>query len=224
MNGLLRLSAAICAAAFAFAADAQTRICVEEVAGVCLKYQENAPEPAPEPTLSPAAAAERALNLTSADRLTVQRGLAAAGFYGGAIDGLIGAGSRSAIRRWQSGAGRAATGYLTSGDVAALKTLAANAADAAPETARREQSTYKGMPVIAKGPPDGSAYDLFPDKWVRFDKPAGYCLTWKSGNAQIVWEKDGAGRVFHLRTRSYDLRVRIALVKRGDALWGVYCN
>lgn len=88
-------------------AGAQTaRVCVEEVDGVCLKYRAVA-------QASPAEADERRLGLGPAQRRSVQRGLAAAGFYRGGIDGALGPRSRRAIADWQRSRGEAATGYLT---------------------------------------------------------------------------------------------------------------
>ena len=100
------------------AATAQAnRVCVEEVGGVCLKYQD-APKPAP---LSPAEAAERRLGLSGEERRAIQSGLSAEGFYDGSIDGALGPQSRRAIRAWQSARGESATGFLTGDQVAALK-------------------------------------------------------------------------------------------------------
>ena len=53
----------------------EDRICVEEVAGVCLKFETAAPKP----QISPAEAAERRLALDATARKWVQRGLAADG-------------------------------------------------------------------------------------------------------------------------------------------------
>ncbi len=54
---------------------------------------------------------EIALSLT--ERIEAQQALARLGFYAGAIDGLIGAGARAALRGWQRRAGLPADGYLT---------------------------------------------------------------------------------------------------------------
>lgn len=76
--------------------------CVEEIAGVCLKYSKRRAFSA-----GPAEAA-----LIPADRSIIQRALALQGHYSGAIDGVWGAGTRSAIAAWQRARGLAATGGL----------------------------------------------------------------------------------------------------------------
>ena len=60
-----------------------------------------------------AAQAEAALGLTQADRLAIQRRLAALGLYKSGIDGVFGGGTRRAVAAWQksrklTGTGRAA--------------------------------------------------------------------------------------------------------------------
>lgn len=64
------------------------------------------------------------------ERMAVQRALGAAGHYAGAIDGILGAGSRRAIAEWQTAMGAAATGYLVPGQVRTLVGLAPPAAAA----------------------------------------------------------------------------------------------
>ncbi|MEL7464275.1 MAG: peptidoglycan-binding domain-containing protein [Pseudomonadota bacterium] len=117
------ISAAVSATAHA----QETRVCIEEVSGVCLKYKDAAPapEPAPAPQVSPAERSERALNLSSADRRTAQTGLKEAGVYTGGVDGAFGPQSRRALRDWQRARGEAATGFLTAGQLAALAEAAA---------------------------------------------------------------------------------------------------
>ena len=102
------------------------KVCVEEVGGVCLKFQDVR-------QVSPAEAAENQLGLTAADRRAAQAGLAVEGYYSGGVDGALGPQSRGAIRNWQSSRGEAATGYLTAGQMAALRSAAqASAARAEP--------------------------------------------------------------------------------------------
>ncbi|RCW86787.1 hypothetical protein DFP89_104174 [Paracoccus lutimaris] len=50
--------------------------------------------------------------MSLAERMAVQRALAATGHYAGGIDGILGSGSRRAIAGWQASLGAAATGYL----------------------------------------------------------------------------------------------------------------
>ena len=63
---------------------------------------------------------EQQLNLPRADRILVQRGLAALDYAAGAADGLFGPATRAALRQWQTGKGFAATGYLTRAQADAL--------------------------------------------------------------------------------------------------------
>lgn len=58
------------------------------------------------------------------ERMAVQRALAAAGHYTGAIDGILGSGSRRAIASWQAAMGASPTGYLVAGQVGALVSIA----------------------------------------------------------------------------------------------------
>jgi lytic murein transglycosylase len=66
--------------------------------------------------------AETALSLT--DRMTAQRALAVLGFDPGAPDGVVGQGTRTALRNWQKSRGLRADGYLSSDMVQRLKTEA----------------------------------------------------------------------------------------------------
>ncbi|MFN3524641.1 MAG: peptidoglycan-binding protein, partial [Paracoccus sp. (in: a-proteobacteria)] len=59
-----------------------------------------------------AAQAEARLGLTQADRIAIQRRLAALGHYRSGIDGVFGAGTRRAITAWQTSTGLSGTGYL----------------------------------------------------------------------------------------------------------------
>ena len=90
------------------------------------------PETPPEAPEASAESAEGKLNLTRAEHRRIQLGLLAAGFDPGEADGLIGARTRAALRRWQASRGEAVTGYL---DAESAKLLLA----AGPrESARRE--------------------------------------------------------------------------------------
>ena len=63
--------------------------------------------------------AEVALSLT--DRMTAQRALAALGFSPGTPDGVVGMGTRTALRSWQKARGLTADGYLSTAMVERLK-------------------------------------------------------------------------------------------------------
>ena len=68
--------------------------------------------------------AEDALALTRAARRGVQDGLAVTGFDPKGIDGVFGAGSRTAIADWQRRFGHAPTGYLTRDQIVQLASQA----------------------------------------------------------------------------------------------------
>lgn len=56
--------------------------------------------------------AERALHLTYSQIRAIQKTLRSKGYYHGKIDGIIGKGTRRAIRQWQRNAGLRVTGYI----------------------------------------------------------------------------------------------------------------
>jgi len=66
--------------------------------------------------------------LSLADRMTAQRALAALGFNPGAPDGIVGMGTRTALRAWQKARGLTADGYLSPAMVEKLKAEAATPA------------------------------------------------------------------------------------------------
>ena len=59
--------------------------------------------------------------LSLADRRAVQAALTQMGYDVGGIDGVIGTGTRAAVRAWQKSRGRPADGYVDAGVVAALR-------------------------------------------------------------------------------------------------------
>ncbi|QIE54326.1 hypothetical protein G5B40_02035 [Pikeienuella piscinae] len=63
---------------------------------------------------------EAALGLSASDRRVVQSSLVARGYDTRGVDGVFGAGSRSAISGWQAAEGHQVTGYLTAEEYAAL--------------------------------------------------------------------------------------------------------
>lgn len=157
------------------------RVCVEEAAGVCLKYRTVAPKPAPQTTRSapattpaparqpalpatPEARSEAALSLSRSEYREVQGGLRKAGFYKGALDGVMGSGSRGALRSWQGQAGYDVTGYLTFDQVLALKDIArgrtqqALAAPATPAPAQPEPVEETAAPPPPEHPVPGKVY------------------------------------------------------------------
>jgi membrane-bound lytic murein transglycosylase B len=62
--------------------------------------------------------------LSLADRMTAQRALAGLGFTPGTPDGVVGMGTRTALRAWQKARGLTADGYLSPAMVDKLKTEA----------------------------------------------------------------------------------------------------
>ena len=105
---------------------------------------------------------EEGLGLDRASRREVQAGLQAAGFDPGGADGLFGARTRAAIRRWQTSRGVRATGYLDRAAVAALRPsvagqttfrdrAAAGAAAAPAAVPAVEQAAAAGQPPSPGG-------------------------------------------------------------------------
>lgn len=74
-----------------------------------------------------------AIALTREQAMWVQQGLQYLGFYQGAIDGAIGAGSRASIRAYQASIGESQTGAMTGKQINDLVTLAPMFRDRAPD-------------------------------------------------------------------------------------------
>jgi len=89
---------------------------------------------------SQAELAESRLNLSRADRVTIQRRLNTLGYSTGGADGVFGSRTRSAIRGWQQRNGYAVTGYLTS---AQLGTLRSQANAAAPSREQQDRAYWQ---------------------------------------------------------------------------------
>lgn len=83
------------------------------------------PEDDVAPAAPPPETVEQGLALSREERRLVQRGLAAAGYDPGPTDGMIGRGTREAIRRWQGARGEVETGYLDADGAKALLTMGA---------------------------------------------------------------------------------------------------
>lgn len=58
-----------------------------------------------------------AIAMSKPQKMMIQEGLAARGFYSGAIDGLVGRGTRTSIRNWQTAMGYGVTGVLTGAQI-----------------------------------------------------------------------------------------------------------
>ena len=115
-----RLAAALVLTLLSAGETLAQRVCIEEVAGVCLRYGGSDDAARARQPASPEAVAEARLRMSAEERKSVQRGLGALGYYDGAVDAAFGAGTRRAIARWQTDEGRAATGFLTLGELRAL--------------------------------------------------------------------------------------------------------
>ena len=72
------------------------------------------PEPTPLPDETPAEARRAEAELPEASRRDIQTALQWFGFYGGAIDGAFGRGTRASMAAWQGAKGYDQTGILTS--------------------------------------------------------------------------------------------------------------
>lgn len=160
--------AAALAATFAGASGAQEKVCIEEAAGVCLKYRTVTPKPAPsQPAAKPApgqplsrdASAEAALRMTADERRAVQRSLQALGLYDGGVDGAFGDGTRRAIARWQIDRGFGSSGYLTLDQFRELKSpRSATAPKPTPAVATPTARTEPSVEVPASDPISGKVY------------------------------------------------------------------
>ena len=156
------------------------RVCVEEAAGVCLKYREVQPEtrgrsdpkpaPAPQPALptGPDARAEASLSLTRTEYRQIQAGLRKTGHYNGPLDGVLGGGSRAALRNWQAASGFDQTGYLTFDQVIALQDAARGrtAPQPAPQTAEPAQPAAPApQPETAAAPANPAPGQTYSKTW-----------------------------------------------------------
>lgn len=163
MTRQTRIIAALALLSLAPAPALAERVCVEELAGTCLKYADP-PAAAPARPVSAEEEAERALGLGPEERRRIQSGLRAAGHYGGAVDGAIGPASRRAIASWQRAEGAPATGYLTGPQAQRLAAIAVTGGGAAAPSAppasnaerdRRREAAMAGLSCYftARGQP-----------------------------------------------------------------------
>ena len=105
----------------------------------------DAPAPAASPELAPTPQeVETSLGLERTERRRVQQGLASLGYAPGPADGLFGARTREAIRRYQGEKGFEATGYLRGEEAQALVALGEEAARAEAEGRRADDAAFAG--------------------------------------------------------------------------------
>lgn len=122
--------------------------CFESLAGTCLKHEERTPAAC---AVSLAEAPE--LGLDAAARRAIQAAFGAAGFGAGPPDGGFGAKTRRAIAAWRKANGRSPSGFLGSGDAAALRapsTGAARPAKPAPWRAPLRSGPQEGAVLRAE--------------------------------------------------------------------------
>ena len=129
----------------------------------------------------PPEAVEAALDLDRAARRLIQQGLRAEGFDPGAADGLFGARTRAAIRRWQESRAASATGFLDGSEADVLRAAGAARRAASGEvltSASSETQTPADVAPTAGGaaettgePAPAAAVDAVPE-------PAGDFIGW----------------------------------------------
>ena len=87
---------------------------------------------------------ESSLGLERTARRWIQQGLASLGYGPGPADGLFGARTREAIRRYQVAKGFEATGYLSAGESEALVALGEESAQAEAEAGQADDAAFAG--------------------------------------------------------------------------------
>lgn len=156
------------------AAEAAAKAKADAEAAAKVQEEAAAPLRAEEADRKGAEAAETALRLGPADRQRVQVALTSLGFATGGTDGVFGARSREMIAAWQKKAGRAATGYLTQDQQAALLHEAAPALARYDEEQRKiAQATPSATPsatspvTTSPSPGGGQCEGTFRSQWCR---------------------------------------------------------
>ena len=89
------------------------------------------------------ATAEATLNLTRADRRSIQAGLASLGFDPGPTDGLFGRKTRAALSAWQEATGEATSGRLTAAEAGVLKAAGDQALRELAEIERKKREAHE---------------------------------------------------------------------------------
>lgn len=144
----------------------------------------------------PAAAGEVSEQvLTRADRIGVQRGLAALDFDAGLADGMFGPRTRAAIRAWQQAKGLAPTGFLTSDEARAIAAAAESGEGAAPRVAPVQARAAARLQPKCKGMAKGS------ECWKEVSHRPG-CHVWNTEfdpAEEVAWTGACPGEAVHGR-------------------------
>jgi len=105
----------------------------------------------------PEMVAEEALNLSRNERRSIQRALTVLGFDTRGIDGVFGAGSRNAVKRWQQSVGIKPSGYMDAPQIQRL-TQAAQAKTQA-DKAKRDADDLAAWRASGSGSQEGGVRD-----------------------------------------------------------------
>ncbi|MFK7744645.1 MAG: caspase family protein [Roseobacter sp.] len=149
-------------------------------------------------TETTAEATEAALSLSRTDYAQMQRALNTLGFNVGTEDGIFGPRSRAGLTNFQSGNGKASTGYLTANVVASLRAvpLPRKAEPATTPNANNSAPQIQQAPVSAPAP----VAAVSPQRFLR----TFYCLRDSEG----IWDgrrvKHGQAKCMRLQTVAGD--------------------
>ena len=149
---------------------------------------------------------EEALDLDARERRRIQSGLRALGYYTGSIDGLVGPGTRGAIRQWQRTQTGVATSYLDGPQAQALMALAP-----APEP----DSDRSAPPRPVAQEPDGSRLVVRaePDSRITIDGDASGVTN--DAGILVVDEVQPGEHVLVAEKDGYDTVTRVIEVESG---------
>ncbi|MDQ7777436.1 peptidoglycan-binding protein [Paracoccus aminovorans] len=140
---------------------------------------------------APAAPQPKQPRMSLAERKAVQRALREAGFYGGAIDGALGPGSRKAIAAWQESVGATPSGYLAPRQAS---TLVAQAPAPDPEPAQDHAGTAQpaDQPLDSGAAfPEAAETALFPETPAEGAAPtAASAAEFDPAGAEVIRDGD----------------------------------
>jgi tRNA A-37 threonylcarbamoyl transferase component Bud32/peptidoglycan hydrolase-like protein with peptidoglycan-binding domain len=166
-----------------------------------------------------AEAREAALRLTVTDRQRIQVALTSLGHTTGATDGVFGSRSREMIAAWQKKSGRAATGFLTQDQQAALLR------EAAPALARYDDEQKKlaavQTPERAQGSGSQQCEGTFRSQWCRgayqgFPPSCwGATMTIRNGEVSDGWPSQSERGQRNVVTGRIDANGNVSLTYQG---------